>query len=101
MPRPIASVLGNGRHHDGHSMDSRRSVGMAGFVGFYTFGAGHTDKHYLMNPAARKYSTAVSRQAADGKRYDTCEAALAAVEKWLAREPGGQYAMLAFAEEVA
>lgn len=71
------------------------------YVGYYVFGVGHTERHYLKNPRGRSYTTAVTREVAFAKRFTSCDEAYSAVEKFLARDGGHpDYHMIPCTEKV-
>ena len=65
------------------------------YIAYYVFGVGHTERHYLKNPAGTKYETAVTRDPATAKRYSTYEAAEQAIQRFLKNNS----AMIYFVEQ--
>jgi len=80
------------------SHEANRGNGMSnlkGYRAFFTFKSTHTERHYLVNPRGRKYSTTISRERADAFRFKTEQEARQAMEKllkaWDYGRDGGYY----------
>lgn len=69
------------------------------YIGYYVFGVGHQERHYITNPAGRTYNAAVSRDPAKARRFGTEGDAEAAVRRFLLKSAGGE-AMLPGTEQV-
>jgi hypothetical protein len=57
------------------------------YIAYYVFGVGHTERHYLKNPAGKKYEIAVTQDPAAAKSYSTHDAAERAIRAFLKNDP--------------